>query len=363
MRKALVSARLCALAMVLALSPSTLLAQHSDSLRAVECPGMTVSSLDSAVEFYSRVLDFHEESLKEFSGEAYEHLEGLFGSHARVAHLRLGDECLDLTEYLAPAGRPAPVDLASDDLRFQHIAIVVADMEKAYDRLRQHHARFVSSSPQTLPLWNSQAGGIKAFYFKDPDGHPLELIQYPEGKGEARWHGQHQGLFLGIDHTAIVVSDTDASVHFYKDLLGFKVSGTSENYGTEQEHLANVFGAHLIITSLRAPAGPGIELLQYLPPNRSRGNAREVIASDVLHWQTRLVVAHLDALVAETRLAHVNSVSTNVIDTSGLPLGFKRAVLIADPDGHEMDWWNDESSRKSIAAVRRGAAAGRVSQA
>jgi catechol 2,3-dioxygenase-like lactoylglutathione lyase family enzyme len=36
-------------------------------------------------------------------------------------------------------------------------------------------------------------------------------------------------LFLGIDHTAIVVSDTEASLKFYRDVLGMTVAGESEN--------------------------------------------------------------------------------------------------------------------------------------
>lgn len=40
-----------------------------------------------------------------------------------------------------------------------------------------------------------------------------------------------------------------------------KTVGESETYGREQEHLNNVFGARLRITSLHAQAGPGIELM------------------------------------------------------------------------------------------------------
>ena len=75
-------------------------------------------------------------------------------------------------------------------------------------------------------------------------------------------------LFLGIDHTAIVISDTDASLRFYRDVLGLQVVGESENYGPEQERLNNVFGARLRITSLRAASGPGVEFLEYLAPAR-----------------------------------------------------------------------------------------------
>lgn len=62
---------------------------------------------------------------------------------------------------------------------------------------------------------------------------------------------------MGIDHTAIAVSDTQASLDFYRDLLGLRVAGKSENYGTQQEHLNQVFGARLHISGLRAPVASG----------------------------------------------------------------------------------------------------------
>ena len=78
------------------------------------------------------------------------------------------------------------------------------------------------------------AGGIRAFYFKDPDGHPLEILWFPEGKGDPKWQQPSDRLFLGIDHTAIVVSDTAQSLRCYRDTLGLRVAGESENYGPEQ---------------------------------------------------------------------------------------------------------------------------------
>src|SRR5213079_2876020 len=102
--------------------------------------------------------------------------------------------------------------------------------------------------------------------------------------------GTPQALFLGIDHTAIGVQDTEASLRLYRDRLGLRVAGGSENYGTEQEHLNNVFGAHLRITTLRAAKGPGIEFLQYLSPRDGRPAPPDLRANDLLHWQTRLRV-------------------------------------------------------------------------
>src|SRR5437899_1606412 len=244
------------------------LAQQNPALvDGVDAIGITVSNMDRAMDFYSKVLTFEKVSDTEVAGETYEHLQGVFGLRMRVVRMRLGDEYIELAEYLAPKGRPiAAEDAHSNDRSFQHIAIIVSDMDKAYRWLRQNKVEHASTGPQRLPDWNQNAAGIWAFYFKDPDGHPLEILQFPPDKGLDKWHRPSDKMFLGIDHTAIVVGDTNSSLKFYRDVLGMRVAGESENYGTEQEHLNNVFGARLHITSLRAASGPGIELLEYLAP-------------------------------------------------------------------------------------------------
>src|SRR5438445_458003 len=243
---------------------------------------MTVAEMDRSVDFYLNVLSFEKVSDVEVWGTEYEHLQGVFGLRMRVVRMQLGDEFIELTEYLTPKGRPIAVDTRSNDRWFQHIAIIVSDMDHAYQWLRQHKVQHASTGPQRLPDWNPNAGGIQAFYFKDPDGHSLEVLQFPQGKGEPKWHRPTDRLFLGIDHTAIVVADTDTSLKFYRDLLGFKIAGTSENYGTEQEHLNNVFGARLRITSLRAAEGPGIEFLEYVVPRDGRPFPEDAHATDLL---------------------------------------------------------------------------------
>ena len=180
---------------------------------AVESVGMTVADLDRSVAFFEDVLDFRKMSEIEVAGPEYEHLEGVFPVRMRVVRLALGGETIELTEYLAPQGRPMPLDTQGNDRWFQHLAIVVSDMDRAYARLRKHRVTHASSGPQRLPDWNPNAGGIEAFYFRDPDGHFLELIHFPLGKGEARWQAKDR-LFLGIDHTAIVVADTETSLGF-----------------------------------------------------------------------------------------------------------------------------------------------------
>ncbi len=100
----------------------------------------------------------------------YEALEGVFGARLHIVRMQLGDQSLDLTEYVTPKGKPIPQDSRSNDLWFQHIAIVVSDMEKAYQYLREHGVESVSTQAERLPDWNKAAAGIKAFYFRDPAG-------------------------------------------------------------------------------------------------------------------------------------------------------------------------------------------------
>ena len=297
---------------------------------AVDSIGMTVSDLDRSVEFYSKVLSFEKVSEIEVDGSDYEHLEGVFGLRMRTARMRLGDEFIELTEFLAPRGRPAPQDTRANDRWFQHIAIITSDMERAYQRLRQNKVEHASSGPQRLPNWNKNAGGIQAFYFRDPDGHFLEVLAFPPDKGSAKWHRGNNDLFLGIDHTAIVISDTDASLRFYRDALGLKIVGESENYGPEQERLNNVFGARLRITSLRAASGPGVEFLEYLAPGGGRSYPPEEQANDLIHWQTKFLGA--SAAQAELELRRVRSVfiSTGVVQ----PSFAQQSIVVRDPDGH-----------------------------
>src|SRR5882724_5686825 len=110
-------------------------------VRAVTVVGMTVADVERSAAFYADALGFTKVSDVEVSGPAYERLWGVPGLRARVVRMRLGHEDLELTEYVTPQGRPFPPDFRSNVLWFQHIAIVVADMEAASAHVRAHGAR------------------------------------------------------------------------------------------------------------------------------------------------------------------------------------------------------------------------------
>src|SRR5262245_127982 len=306
--------------------------------KTVDAVGMTVSDMDRSLEFFSSVLSFEKLSDVEAHGAAYEKLQGVFGLRMRVVRLKLGDEMIELTQYLAPEGRPIPADWRSNDHWFQHIAIVVSDMDKAYQHLRRHKVRHTSTGPQTIPASNKAAAGIRAFYFKDPDGHNLEIIYFPAGKGDERWQQKTDRLFLGIDHTAIVVANTQTSLKYYRDLLGFRVAGESIHDGTEQEHLNNGAGARLHISGLRAQSGPGVEFLEYLTPRDGRPAPKDTRANDLWHWQTTLRTENAAAAAEKLRAAKQPMVSPGVAKIADKSLGFAKGFLARDPDGHGLQF-------------------------
>lgn len=335
-RKSRRAAALCLLWLTCIFPATATRAQTTPAIhiKAIDSVLMTVGDMDRSVNFYTNVLTFEKVSDEEIYGDEVEHLFGVFGSRVRVVRLTLGSESIELAQFLAPRGRPIPADSRSNDLWFQHIAIIVSDMDRAYAVLRQNKVEHASTGPQRLPDWNKNAGGIKAFYFKDPDDHPLEILEFPAGKGDPKWQHPNGRLFLGIDHTAIAISDTENSLKFYRDLLGLRVVGESENYGTEQEHLNNVFGARLRITALRAPAGPGIELLEYIAPRDGREFPRDEHSNDVVHRATIVIADDTAAAIPGFTAANAKFVSSGLVATHMSNLPFKEAIQVRDPDGH-----------------------------
>jgi catechol 2,3-dioxygenase-like lactoylglutathione lyase family enzyme len=318
-------------------------AVNGQAVKRVDSVGFTVSDMDKALDFYTRVLPFEKVSDEERLGDDVEKLSGVFGARVRIARLKLGDEILELTEYLTPRGRPVPIDSRSNDRWFQHIAIIVSDMDRAYAHLRTNKVRHASTGPQTLPSYITAAAGIRAFYFKDPDDHVLEILSFPTGKGLARWHelAKTGRLFLGIDHTAIVVGDTGLSTQFYSGLLGLMVAGTSDNYGPEQEHLNNVKGARLHITGLRTKEpGVAVEFLEYKTPLDGRPYPADSRANDLWHWQTTFVTGNLGSIFSSYRPIFISDGVVRVADQrSAAP----RGSLIRDPDGHAVRLFEDAS--------------------
>jgi catechol 2,3-dioxygenase-like lactoylglutathione lyase family enzyme len=309
----------------------------SPAVTAVSSIGFTVSDMDRSVAFYSDVLTFKLISDVEVDGPEYDTLWGIFGVRARVVRMQLGEQQLELIEFLSPPDlRPIPMPSYSHDLWFQHFAIVVRDMEAAWAHVRKHHVRQISPRPQTIPVSNVAAAGIKAIKFRDPDGHNLELLWFPEGKGNPIWETPGSNLFLGIDHTAMTVRSTENSTKFYRDLLGMTVVGGTLNMGATQQYLDSLPGARTRVTGLAPRVGPpGLEFLEYELPTAGRPFPTDSHPTDLWHWQTTLVVHDVEAAAATLRET-ARFVSSAVVTLPDKALGFTKAFQVRDPDGHTM---------------------------
>ncbi len=242
-----------------------------------------VADLDRAEAFYRDGLGFRAAGRGPGDPETPE-LLGVPGATTSEVVMRLGAQEIALVR-VAPEGPPYPAGSRSNDFWFQHLAIVVNHMGAAYRMLVRQRPRPISSDgPQTLPPRN---GRVTAFKFRDPDGHPLELIRFPSGQGRPVWR-QPGGPFLGIDHSALSVAATAPSLRFYRR-LGFRVADRSFNYGLPQSRLDGLPGARVHVTGIRPAASDsmGLELLCYSPPGRPAairpGNAR------VTDWTTLLI--------------------------------------------------------------------------
>ena len=257
---------------------------------------LTVADLARAAQFYVEALGFEAEAAHSLEPAA----AALLGAdRGEEMVLRRGGQAIAL-QRLDPPGAPYPAGSTAADLVFQHFAIVTQDIGVAYDRLRPFDPVAISiAGPQQLP---PESGGATAFKFRDPDGHPLELLQFAD---------RHPG---GIDHTAIAVADAAGSIAFYGERFGLQLSAQQLNTGPAQDALDGLTDARVTVVAL-APVEdtPHIELLGYHnPPGRPH---RALQAADIAATRMVLEVEALPQTAA--RLADGRA-----------------AALSQDPDGH-----------------------------
>ncbi len=262
---------------------------------------LTIADLPAAVAFYEGALGFIAAPPEDCDPA----LARLLGAvRIRTVQIARGAQTMELAAF-DPPGAPYPPGGRSNDLWFQHCALATGDIGAAYARLQRFAFTSVSQEgPQVLP---ARAGGVTAFKFRDPEGHPLELIYFPDRPGAPD----------GIDHSAFAVTDTGRSIAFYQR-LGLRVGGRSLNHGAEQDALDDLPGVQLDVVGMLPPApAPHVELLGYRTP------------------PGRIGMALRPADIAATRLVFAATGVAGHPGAVALP-GGEWAVLLWDPDGHAL---------------------------
>jgi catechol 2,3-dioxygenase-like lactoylglutathione lyase family enzyme len=268
--------------------------------------GLTTQNIERLVRFYVLAFDCHEVARERRSGSEFAQLMGVHGA-AKSVTLRLGAATIEILEF-DHAGAPYAPNLLPFDNEFQHFALVVSDIGAAFSRMSSiaGWSAISHAGPQQLP---AGSGGVKAFKFRDPDGHPLELLAFPQDRIPDGWRDRPNGsLFLGVDHSALSCANAVDSIDFYRT-IGLKVTARSFNHGIEQERLDGIPTPQLDVIAL-APAvpTPHVELLCY----RNRHERATFMRSND---------------TSATRL---------IFQRAGPPSAQTIDALIFDPDGHHL---------------------------
>lgn len=258
---------------------------------------LTVADLAAAERFYAALPDMAVVS-RDSADPAMATLLGV--QRIEQVTLQRGEQIVVLQAF-DPPGAPYPTDATACDQHFQHFALPVSDAATAAAGLPDAATPVSVGGAQTLP---PASGSATAYKFRDPEGHPLEFIQFADG---------HLG---GIDHSAIVSADVERSIAFYRDGLGLAVASRQTNRGPAQDRLDGLTSTVVEVVALDPrTATPHVELLAYRsPPVRP---SSPLSPNDVA--ATRLVLA-VDV---------VPQPCVTLADGSA-------AALIRDPDGHQL---------------------------
>ena len=290
---------------------------------------ITVADLAGTAAFYRDWLGLDVGPEQSLGDPAWADLLGLEpDSTARAVDIMVGGHAIKLVAF-DPLGQPYPAMRASNDQWFEHVALVAGDMTAAWERLEGGTPGEVTiGAPVLLP---PNTGSVTAFKFRDPEGHPLELISFPKGVGAPVWHQTQGSGILGYDHTAISVMDMERSVDFYTGLLGFHIGGRSLNQGPEQDRLDELPACEVDVVALQPSevATPHVELLHYRTP-LGRTLTAPVNANDVAAARQVHQVDDLETLAKRLKEADVPIVSSGIVT---LKAG-GRAASVRDPDGH-----------------------------
>jgi catechol 2,3-dioxygenase-like lactoylglutathione lyase family enzyme len=235
---------------------------------------------------------------------------GLRGAGWRRS-MTLGESRLDLDSF-DPPGLPYPDDTSPSDLIFQHLALVTDDADAAWRCARNAGATPITrGKPVMLPI---SSGGVTAIKFRDPEGHPLELIEFPSGSNPA-WPGR--GM-MGIDHSAVSIADIGTSRRFYEK-HGLTEGQRTRNQGAAQVALDGLDGVEVEVLPMNLPEKPPhLELLGYSQP-----------------------VGRPHAPLAANDVA-----ATRIVWSSN------RDALLRDPDGHLLQLMRRDQSPAKIASRR-----------
>ena len=129
-----------------------------------------VSAMERALVFYREVLGFDVVFDVELSGPSLEQVTREPGAHGRMVGGLLGGTSVELLEIDSELGSGAGG--SGPALGYTNISLSVDD-------LRAAHTAIANAGAEPEPMVD--IGGVRMFFVRDPDGTPIEIIEYPNG--------------------------------------------------------------------------------------------------------------------------------------------------------------------------------------
>jgi glyoxylase I family protein len=129
-----------------------------------------VSGMERAVEFYREMLGFDVVFDVELAGPSLEQVTGELNAHGRMVGGLLGGTSVELLQIDSQAG--PPVVTSARALGYTNISLSVDDLDAA-------HVAVAGAGAEPGPVVD--IGGVRMFFMSDPDGTPVEIIEYPNG--------------------------------------------------------------------------------------------------------------------------------------------------------------------------------------
>ena len=202
--------------------------------------------------------------------------------------------------------------LPEDQDRLEHIALQTDDAEA----MRRYLASRGVEVPERLAVGGDDS---RRFSVRDPEGHAVELVQYPLGAHVSEGIvAPLMPISRRILHVGIIVGDLAAATQFYDGLLGFSETWRGSRSGTE-----------LSWVNVKVPDGDDyLEFMLYgeRPAPGSRGTAHHICLEVPDMEKARALLEARPARVSYPRPLEVR-VGTNR----------KRQLNLFDPDGTRVE--------------------------
>ena len=149
---------------------------------------------------------------------------------------------------------------------------------------------------------------------------------------------------ITIDHIAVMVSDLEKSLHFYRDLLGFDVLSPEEHIGGPIDEMTGISGVHMREYRLRptggvngytrdeGPAQLTFDLIQWIKPSSpvQRYDINHVPSSHIC-----IGVQNLSSIYERLKAEGVEFVSPPVTFAGE---GEWHVLFLYDPDGNLLEF-------------------------